>query len=128
MSGWDVTDMAEALPGAVLETVPPTEGAVAEPEGVTTNDDAAPEDKRDPQAFGWAQKQSYDYDEYNKSTKELLDETPGEGASSVRDWASNAAKYEWSDEYGDVGPHFPELEKQLFGSEYHVRAGIQFEK
>ena len=38
-----------------------------------------------------------------------------------------AAVYEWNDEYGDVGPRFEELEKQLFGAENHVRAGINFE-
>lgn len=38
-----------------------------------------------------------------------------------------AAVYEWNDEYGDVGPRFEELEKQLFGAKNHVRAGINFE-
>jgi ATP-dependent RNA helicase DDX3X len=37
-----------------------------------------------------------------------------------------AAIYEWNDEYGDVGPRFEELEKQLFGSENHVKTGINF--
>jgi ATP-dependent RNA helicase DDX3X len=42
------------------------------------------------------------------------------------DWLSNAAVYEWNEDYGEVGPAFPELEKQLFGSDLHVNAGINF--
>jgi ATP-dependent RNA helicase DDX3X len=43
------------------------------------------------------------------------------------DWAGKGALYEWKDDYGDVGPRFEALEKQLFHSEYHVRTGIKFE-
>jgi ATP-dependent RNA helicase DDX3X len=43
------------------------------------------------------------------------------------DWANKGALYEWKDEYGDVGPRFEALEKQLFHSEYHVRTGIKFD-
>ena len=31
------------------------------------------------------------------------------------EWAINAARYEWNDEYGDLGPKIPELEAMLFG-------------
>ncbi|KAF4626771.1 hypothetical protein G7Y89_g11387 [Cudoniella acicularis] len=48
------------------------------------------------------------------------------GGIRVGDWSCNAIVYEWKDEYGDVGPKFPLLEQQLFGSEFHVKAGIQF--
>jgi ATP-dependent RNA helicase DDX3X len=50
------------------------------------------------------------------------------GGLQPGDWSSNAAVYEWQEEFGDVGPSFPALEKQLFGSEFHVRAGIDFDK
>lgn len=82
-------------------------------------------EKRNPMELGWVEKQQYDYETYNKTSKELYDEGLATGAL---DWASNAAKYEWDDEYGDVGPRFPELEKQLFGSEYRMRTGIEFSK
>jgi hypothetical protein len=35
--------------------------------------------------------------------------------------------YEWKEEYGDIGPRFEALEKELFGSEFHVRTGIKFD-
>lgn len=47
-------------------------------------------------------------------------------------YLANSAVYEWSDEYGEVGPEIPELEKQLFGGDFRVRQGehmnnLQFE-
>ncbi|KAJ4208168.1 hypothetical protein FSOLCH5_004329 [Fusarium solani] len=43
-------------------------------------------------------------------------------------WGCNARSYEWKDEYGDVGPKFPELELELFGdpSTRHERTGLDF--
>jgi len=41
--------------------------------------------------------------------------------TSVR--AHNAARYEWDDEYGDVGPRVPELEAQLFNRREISSAG-----
>lgn len=43
-------------------------------------------------------------------------------------WASNAKKYEWSDDFGDVGPEFLDLELQLFHGEHINRTGIAFDK
>jgi ATP-dependent RNA helicase DDX3X len=45
-----------------------------------------------------------------------------------RDWAGVAARYEWKDDYGDVGPSIPELEDQLFRSEMIPRAGIKLDE
>ena len=45
-----------------------------------------------------------------------------------RDWAGVAARYEWKDEYGDVGPAIPELEDQLFRSDMIPRAGIKLDE
>ncbi|EGC41698.1 DEAD/DEAH box RNA helicase [Histoplasma capsulatum var. duboisii H88] len=73
---------------------------------------------------GWTEPQRYDYDTYNADPK------PGEGAglSDLPEWASNAAKYEWKEEYGDVGPRNEELEKMLFHDEYLNRAGNKFDR
>ena len=46
--------------------------------------------------------------------------------SDVPLWASGAAKYEWKEEYGDIGPPHPELEKQLFKDQFINRIGPQF--
>lgn len=107
-----------------------------------------------PGEHGWANKKdaAYDYDTFNKTSRELADaltastreagegEAPTDAATPDVDavgavgglapgqWANNAAVYEWDQEYGDVGPRFIDLEKQLFGSEFHVKAGIQFDK
>jgi hypothetical protein len=43
-------------------------------------------------------------------------------------WASDAMKYEWQDEYGDVGPAHKELEDQLFRDKFKNRAGSMFDK
>ncbi|KAH9868465.1 hypothetical protein J1614_007537 [Plenodomus biglobosus] len=50
--------------------------------------------------------------------------TPAEG--ETRDsavWLSDAAVYEWDDEFGDVAPPNPELEKVLFLEQHLQRAG-----
>lgn len=93
--------------------------------------------KMDPEAAslarskGWAAPETYDYSKYV---------TPGEGepipqpAEAVVDdgefpeWAANALKYEWKDEYGDVGPANEELEEMLFRSEYINRTGLKINK
>ncbi|OCL04821.1 DEAD/DEAH box RNA helicase [Glonium stellatum] len=48
-----------------------------------------------------------------------------EDASSHPDatWLSDAVRYEWCDEYGEVGPVNTELEQKLFRSEQSVKAG-----
>lgn len=38
-------------------------------------------------------------------------------------WLSDAAVYQWDDEFGDVGEPNPELEKMLFDDENLQRAG-----
>ncbi|TQS36895.1 hypothetical protein Golomagni_02646 [Golovinomyces magnicellulatus] len=104
----------------------------------TTPNDASAK----PQDHGWADKTAYDYETYTKSSKELAQEKEERAATNavadhyqdsvggipVGEWHNNAAVYEWDDEYGDVGPEFPELERQLFGSEFHVKSGIDFQK
>lgn len=87
---------------------------------------------KNPQEHGWVEKNEYDYSTYMKSSKELAEAVATNESADlgvdVGDWASNAAIYNWDDDFGDVGPRHPELEAQLFGSENHVRTGIKFEK
>ena len=87
------------------------------------------------QEHGWAPKTAYDYEAYTKSNKELIEaqsaftgEDPEIAVGGLKPgmWHSDAAVYEWNDEFGDVGPRFEELEKQLFGAENHVRSGVNF--
>jgi ATP-dependent RNA helicase DDX3X len=72
---------------------------------------------------GWAEPEKYNYSAYNASGREATDST-----LELTDWASNAAKYEWKDEFGDIGPPHPELERQLFHEGTGTHSGILFQK
>lgn len=133
MAPWGTTDMADALP------------EVAEAENPVETTEQLP--TKTPQEHGWVQKQGYDYAQYNKTNKEIAEglatgeengeepvqtaeeETAAVGGLRPGEWASNAAVYEFPHgEEGDVGPRFEMLEKQLFGSDLHVKSGIDFKK
>ena len=88
---------------------------------------------------GWVEPQEFDYGIYNATPQEAkaaevkaaeeaadLAGTELETTQDVPTWASNAAKYEWKEEYGDVGPVNPELEKLLFKDDLLTRAGHHF--
>ena len=74
----------------------------------------------------WNAPQKYNYDAYNADSKEKRQAI--EAVQEVPAWAANAVKYEWSEEYGDVGPQFEELEKVLFGDENQMKTGEHFSK
>ncbi|RFU33669.1 hypothetical protein B7463_g2714, partial [Scytalidium lignicola] len=134
MSAWNTDSMASALPDSSQgELTTATTSAAAE----------VPTATKTPQEHGWIAKTAYDYDKYNQTNRELAQAHEGEageasqspaeevlteavGGLAPNDWASNGAKYEWDDSFGDVGPRFSELEKQLFGAENHVKTGIEF--
>jgi ATP-dependent RNA helicase DDX3X len=126
MSAW-TTDMASALPNA-----PPADGGEVPAEAPISTTEST---TKTPQELGWAAKINYDYASYNMSSKQLQEaqtdadtEEPeiAVGGLATGQWHSNAAVYHWNDEYGDVGPKFKELEKQLFGAVNHVRSGMNF--
>ncbi|KAM5431690.1 putative RNA helicase [Microsporum canis] len=64
---------------------------------------------------GWVVPQRYNYEAYNALNKDMV--------ADALPWASNSAKYEWKEEYGDVGPPNEELEQMLFKDEYIPRVG-----
>ena len=85
----------------------------------------------------------YDYNVYNAAgreerdaaERELAERRASEAQAGAEEsqytadlplWASGAAKYEWKEEFGDVGPAHPELEKQLFKDQFINRIGPQF--
>lgn len=114
MSAFGTGDMADALNDVsnVSNTDP---GAVTVP---IKNEEAhqAARDK------GWVAPQAYDYKTATQPFTANQEETNGPT------WAHNASKYEWKEEFGDVGPPVPELEKELFHSELQNRKGIKFDK
>lgn len=60
--------------------------------------------------------------------QEAADYTAPEAEEAIPTWDGNAAVYQWSDEFGDVGPKFPSLELELFGdpANRHERTGLDF--
>lgn len=77
-------------------------------------------------ASGFIEPSKFDYDAYNADSSDKRKALEATHEAPV--WAANATRYEWEDEYGDVGPEFKELEVMLFGDEDHVRAGDRFGK
>ncbi|OOQ85086.1 ATP-dependent RNA helicase DED1 [Penicillium brasilianum] len=69
---------------------------------------------RNPREAGWSEPVPFHYENFTNK-----DST---------DWASTAARYEWKDEYGDIGPRNEDLETQLFGEDYKCRVGVRFEE
>ena len=76
---------------------------------------------------GWAEPQKFDYEVYNAGFPNKEETSAAEGIRNVA-WAGNAEKYEWKEEYGDVGPRHEALEEMLFRNEYINRTGLQYEK
>ena len=78
----------------------------------------------------WGDRQEYDYEKYTEGPRDKtippseIDQPQGNSSS----WAANAAKYEWDDEYGDVGPEHEELRQMLFGDEHKMEQGEEFSK
>lgn len=88
---------------------PPVEGVLS---GVGPNPQAAQKVAREK---GWTEPVPFEYAELANS-------------KDHRDWAGIATRYEWKDEYGDVGPAVPELEEQLFRGELIARAGAKLDE
>ncbi|PWY92862.1 DEAD/DEAH box RNA helicase [Aspergillus heteromorphus CBS 117.55] len=106
MDGIDVSDMSQALmESAGNETTKSTEAANVAREK------------------GWVAPEGYDYNKYTSVAPPVQPE--GEGDDALPEWAGKAAKYEWKDEFGDVGPQNTELEEMLFRNDYINRTGLK---
>jgi ATP-dependent RNA helicase DDX3X len=86
----------------------PVEGVLS---GVGPNPEAAQKVARDK---GWTDPVPFEYAELADNKNHL-------------DWAGVAVRYEWKDEYGDVGPAVPELEDQLFHGDLIIRPGAKLD-
>lgn len=97
------------------------------------------------EATEWSKPVPYNYAATTAPTREEREESarsaqqadlnalrngPGEDnglvTADVPLWASAASKYEWRDEYGDIGPSIPELERQLYQDQFINRVGENF--
>ncbi|CAI7566357.1 unnamed protein product [Penicillium crustosum] len=88
---------------------PPVEGVLS---GVGPNAEAAQKVAREK---GWTEPVPFEYADLANN-------------KDHRDWAGIAVRYEWKDEYGDVGPAVPELEQQLFRGELIARPGAKLDE
>ncbi|OQE24027.1 hypothetical protein PENFLA_c010G10440 [Penicillium flavigenum] len=108
----EVVDSASATEGASAvgsdAGESPVEGVLS---GVGPNAEAAHKVARDK---GWTDPVPFEYAEL-ANTKDHLE------------WAGVAVRYEWKDEYGDVGPAVPELEDQLFHGDLIARPGAKLD-
>lgn len=77
---------------------------------------------------GWVQPTAYDYNAQVPPVDTESANTATATNSEMSGWMARAAKYEWKEEYGDIAPHIPELEAELFGSEYRTKKGIKFDR
>src|SRR5437773_811494 len=65
---------------------------------------------------GWVERQKFDYEAYTAEGQGLL--------GSV----GNETRYEWKDEYGEVGPRVPVIEKALFEGDSIMTVGDEINK
>lgn len=89
--------------------------------------DEAPKPK--PSTLGWDKPTPLNYDALQANQGTTNPTAPiGVTEDDAEDddepaWASGAAKYEWQDEYGDLAPELPELERHLFTTEGSSQMG-----
>lgn len=78
----------------------------------------------------WSAPQGFDYAKYNAGPRDKTAPAPesGQPEEESSSWAANAAKYEWQDEYGDVGPEHKELRDILFGHPDKMQQGEELSK
>ncbi len=107
---FDATEMTAAVEGI----------AIAQADTVDSDKQASDrkESADKARAHNWAPAVQYDYSVYNANAPEAREPTAGDP-----EWLHNAAKYEWCDEFGEVGPQNLNLEAQLYHHEFQMRSG-----
>ncbi|KAB2580381.1 ATP-dependent RNA helicase ded1 [Lasiodiplodia theobromae] len=118
-NNFDTTEMAAALSDAGSDAAKPV---VVEPPPTVPIEGAADRARE----HGFVAPVAYDYDNYKVTTKEERETAAAEGRYLEPGWAATAARYEWDDEYGEVGPEDPKLEEDLFRHENVMRKGNAF--
>lgn len=97
--------------------------ALADVTNVQTNAKAGPPKDEAAHALarerGWNEPVAYDY----ATTNNAVDAKNMPNSN----WAYMSRKYEWNDEFGEIGPAMPELEEELFRRETINRAGVKLE-
>ena len=78
----------------------------------------------------WTAPEEYDYGKYNAGPRDKNDHAsePLQPQDEASNWAAHAARYEWDNDFGDVGPDHEPLKKILFGDEHKMEQGDEFSK
>ena len=77
----------------------------------------------------WVAPPRFDYAKYNESPRDkTVPASESERLEGPSDWAGSAVKYEFKEEFGDVGPDDEVLKKILFGDEHQVKQGEEFSR
>ena len=76
----------------------------------------------------WGVQQEYDYAKYTAGPRDKAAQASESDQPQGNAWNANAAKYEWDEEYGDIGPEHEELKQMLFGDEHKMEQGLEFSK
>ena len=110
-NSWNMTSVVAALQeenktngrAETVEVSKVTNGTAHDPAGAVGTD--------------WIKPQAYDY-------------AAMESIISTQEWEGSARVYQWQDDFGDVGPEFPDMERELFGDpeSRHEKAGVNFAK
>lgn len=116
---FNTTEMTEAL-DATSDTDIKPKGI--QPVGPPADKEEAAAKAR---AYGFVTPIKYDYSVYGvKTGPDAEDEAESVPAYN---WAASAEKYEWDEEFGEVGPRVPELEDLLFKGEHMMKIGIHMQ-
>jgi ATP-dependent RNA helicase DDX3X len=132
-SMWAAGEMKSALPDLALAA----NGTATASAGRVVNEEAV----KKAQDAGWVKPQPYDYSSTAPTagingTADTASKAEGEAGTGTNTasvharsaWAHDAKKYEWKEEFGDIGPVDLALEKDLFQGEHINRAGAKLEK
>jgi len=111
------------------EDVNVVEPANPRPAQAQIRDDAKAQRAREagwnePTAFNYEASTAATREEREAATRAVLDRDAH--STDIPLWASAGVKYEWKDEYGEVGPQVPELERVLYKDQFQSRIGGQF--
>jgi ATP-dependent RNA helicase DDX3X len=135
MADLSVTELAEALPEVTNGAAPPFRSG-------RMNENA----RKLAHEQGWVEPKAYKYGTEptpDKSTTNGSGHANGENNEDGENvdngthplpsihqpnWAHDAGRYEWKEEFGDVGPRSEKLEDELFNGKYINRAGEKFKK
>ncbi|KAH7057242.1 DEAD/DEAH box RNA helicase [Macrophomina phaseolina] len=117
---FDTADMRAALSEAGSDT---PKAVASKPPAIVPIEGAAERARE----HGFTAPVAYDYDAYKPSNKEEREAAVAEGRYIEPGWAATAARYEWDDEYGEVGPEDAGLEEELFRHENVMRKGNAFQ-